>query len=207
MEGTLGEIRMFTGNFEPLYWMFCRGQILSIANYSALYAIVGNIYGGDGQTTFQLPNLSSRIAIGAGQGSGLTGYQLGEMVGTEGVTLLVNEMPLHNHAPAVQPGSGGASASITLYGVNDNTSGATSLSGNYMGKDTDAGTSTYVNGNSKEFTKVAMNNGAIQVNNLHAPLPNITLQANGNSQPHSNIQPVLAVNFIICIEGVFPSRN
>jgi microcystin-dependent protein len=105
-EPFLGEIKMFGGNFAPRGWALCNGQILSIAQNTALFSLLGTTYGGNGQTTFALPNLQSRIPIAPGQGPGLTNYDLGEEIGTESVTLLSTEMPQHSHVPQAQSGPG-----------------------------------------------------------------------------------------------------
>lgn len=96
-DGFIGEIRMFAGNFAPKNWAFCQGQILSIAQNTALFSILGTTYGGNGTTTFALPDLSGRVPVGVGQGPGLTLRQLGEINGTETVTLTTAQMPMHNH--------------------------------------------------------------------------------------------------------------
>jgi microcystin-dependent protein len=97
MEGTIGAIIMFAGSFNPKNWAFCQGQIISIASNTALFSILGTNYGGNGTTTFGLPDLRGRVAIGAGQGPGLSNYVIGEMAGQESVTLLTSEMPAHTH--------------------------------------------------------------------------------------------------------------
>jgi len=97
-EPFLGEIRMFAGNFAPRGWAFCNGQVLSIAQNTALFSLLGTTYGGNGQTTFALPNLQGRLPMHWGTGAGLTPRTLGEMSGTESVTLLSTQMPAHNHA-------------------------------------------------------------------------------------------------------------
>src|SRR5689334_10120851 len=97
-EPFLGEIRMFGGNFAPRGWAFCNGQILSIAQNTALFSLLGTTYGGNGQTTFALPNLQCRLPMHFGNGPGLTPRSLGEMGGTETVTILTNQMPMHNHS-------------------------------------------------------------------------------------------------------------
>ena len=94
----LGEIRMFGGNFAPTGWALCNGQLLSIAQNTALFSLLGTIYGGDGVTTFALPDLRGRVPLNQGQGPGLSAYTPGEQTGAESVTLLVNQMPIHNHA-------------------------------------------------------------------------------------------------------------
>jgi microcystin-dependent protein len=96
-EPFLGEIRMFGFNFAPQGWAMCNGQTLSISSNAALFALLGTTYGGNGTTTFQLPNLQSRVAIHMGQGTGLSPYVEGQLGGVENVTLTTNQMPLHTH--------------------------------------------------------------------------------------------------------------
>jgi microcystin-dependent protein len=98
MDPFLGEIRMFGGNFAPIGWALCEGQLLGIAQYSALFSILGTTFGGNGTTNFALPDLRGRAPIGQGIGPGLTPFTLGQAGGTESVTLLVNQMPAHTHA-------------------------------------------------------------------------------------------------------------
>lgn len=94
----VGEIRLFAGNFGPAGWMLCQGQLVSIAEYETLFTLIGTTYGGDGQETFALPNLQSRIPIHFGQGPGISqNYQLGEIGGVETVTLTAQQMPVHTH--------------------------------------------------------------------------------------------------------------
>jgi len=99
-EAYTGEIRIFGGNFAPQNWAFCNGQLLSIASNSALFAILGTVYGGDGKTTFALPNLNGRAAIHQGTGAGLTTRNIGANGGSATVTLLTTEMPSHHHLAA-----------------------------------------------------------------------------------------------------------
>lgn len=108
-EPFVGEIRMFAGNFAPRGWAFCDGQLLAISQNDALFSLLGTIYGGDGQTTFALPDLRSRIPVHAGTGPGLTQRRLGDKGGIEETTLTVNQMPSHTHAANAQstPGDGG----------------------------------------------------------------------------------------------------
>ncbi len=102
----LGEIRLFGGYFAPLNWHFCDGSLLSIANYDTLYSLLGTTYGGDGQNTFGLPDLRGRFPIGQGQGTGLSPHVIGEMAGTEQVTLLQTQMPAHSHSLVAQAATG-----------------------------------------------------------------------------------------------------
>lgn len=100
-EAFIGEIRMFGGNFPPLGWAFCDGQLLSIAENTALFALIGTTYGGDGQTTFALPDLRGRIPLHQGNG-----YAMGQVGGSETVTLILNQTPAHSHVPTAQSGTG-----------------------------------------------------------------------------------------------------
>jgi microcystin-dependent protein len=118
-EPYVGEIRMFGGNFAPAGWMFCAGQLLPISEYETLFQLIGTTYGGDGQTTFALPNLQSRIPVHMGQGPGLLNYSLAEQGGVEEVTLTQNQMPAHTHPP-----------------VASNAGGSDSPAGNYWGNST-----------------------------------------------------------------------
>jgi microcystin-dependent protein len=122
----IGEIRMFAGSFAPAGWMFCDGQVLPISENDTLFNLIGTTYGGDGQETFALPNLQSRVPIHAGQGPGLSqNYQLAEQGGVESVTLSTQQIPIHNHAmlgsdntaTAPQPANNliGKSTSINLF--------------------------------------------------------------------------------------------
>ena len=124
-EPYIGEIRMFAGNFAPNGWMFCEGQTLPIAENDALFTLIGTTYGGDGQETFNLPNLASRVPIHMGTGPDGTTYQLAEMAGTEQETLTVQQIPNHTHPLAASTSAGAtnspankviaASPSVTIF--------------------------------------------------------------------------------------------
>ena len=109
-EPYIGEIRMFAGNFPPNGWMFCEGQQMPISENDALFTLIGTTYGGDGQETFNLPNLASRVPIHMGTGPDGTTYQIGEMAGTEQETLTVQQIPIHSHALLASTGPGGLNA-------------------------------------------------------------------------------------------------
>ena len=122
----IGEIRMVGFNFAPVGWAFCNGAILAISQNDALFALIGTTYGGDGQTTFALPNLCSRVPTHMGQGAGLSNRMLGEMGGTEMVTLTTQQIPAHNHGALAQPASANqlgaagndwATSTLNLYGT------------------------------------------------------------------------------------------
>jgi microcystin-dependent protein len=178
MDPLLGTISMFAGNFAPRGWALCNGQLLSISTNQALFSILGTTYGGDGIRTFGLPDLRGRAPIHQGQGPGLTSRTLGELGGEEHVTLMISQMPVHNHA---------LNASTNTGNQPSPTNGVLALS-----TDPDAG------GNPINFTPGA-NVNTIMANNAISPV--------GQSMPHDNMQPYLAVTFIIALEGVFPSRN
>jgi microcystin-dependent protein len=169
----IGEIRIFAGNFAPVGWELCNGQIFSISQYDALYALIGTTYGGDGVTTFALPNLQGRVPLHFGTGPGLSSRVLGQNGGTEQVTLNTSQMPAHTHPPLAL-GSPGSSPSPS-----GNVWAGTSAGAIYTGGDPAPG--------------VSMNASAI--------LPV------GGSQAHDNIQPFQCVNFIIAVEGIFPTQG
>ena len=160
----VGEIRMFAGNFAPAGWMFCEGQLLPISENETLFQLIGTTYGGDGESTFALPDLRGRIPIHQGNG-----FILAETGGVEEVTLTVNQIPAHSHpllvsnniatVPSPQNNLLGKSPSVKLYGVGAPTSALSPL----------------------------------------------TVGSIGGSQPHTNFQPYLCVDFIISLFGIFPS--
>ena len=172
-------IIMFGGNFAPRGWALCNGQILSIAQNTALFSLLGTTFGGNGQTTFALPDLRGRTPVHTGQGPGLSSYSLGQVGGTESVTLLTNNLPAHTHS----------------LNVNDAAANGNTASSNYLATSNGsfAGDPITVNTFSNAAPNAAMGAQAIG--------------ATGNSVPINNIQPYLAVNYIIALEGIYPSRN
>jgi len=194
MEVFLGTVMGWAPNFAPRGWAFCNGQIMSIAQNSALFALLGTTYGGDGQSTFALPNLQSRVIVGAGQGPGLSPYALGQTAGSENVTLLSTEIPAHVHSGEVtnipvKVSSGNSDASAASAGASIATPGT------LAGRDFTA---------SLGFNSVAPD---VTLNAASAGPAQFTTGPAGGNQAHSNIQPYLTLNYIIAIEGIFPSRN
>ena len=173
-EPFLAMITMFGGNFAPRGWAFCDGQILPITSNEALFSLLGTTYGGDGRTTFGLPELRGRVPIydGSGTGPGLSSYSLGQGGGAETVTLIANNLPSHNHSFNVQ---GSADPGT------DATPGAGLLPA-------ETSEDNYASSN-----PVTMQAG--------------TTANNGSNQAFSIIQPFRTVNYIIALEGTFPSRN
>lgn len=181
MDEYLAMVKMFAGNFAPKYYMFCSGQVLSISQNTALFSLLGTTYGGDGQTTFCLPDLRGRAPIGPGQGPGLGNYNLGQKGGTESVTLIANQMPAHAHVFSASTNAG-----------TGNTPGGSSLLGAPPGIGTGP-TAQPVNIYTGDSGGTAMSPTSI------APA--------GGSQPHENMQPYSAINFVITVAGIFPSRD
>lgn len=187
IDSYMGVVAPFAGNFAPRGWMTCSGQLLSIAQYSALYSLLGTTYGGNGSSTFGLPNLNGRVAVGQGGQ-----YGLGEMAGAESATLLLNNLPLHQHGASTQ-------MSVALQEANapatSSLASETSTLGQSLG--------TY-----------GRDNVAVQI---YAPAPgsvqlpaqlqmSVQLVISGQSQPVSILQPVLALTQCICVEGYYPDR-
>ncbi|PTS81558.1 phage tail protein [Sphingomonas sp. HMWF008] len=178
----IGEIRPFGFNFAPRNWLFCRGQLLSIQSNTALFSIIGTYYGGNGTTNFALPNLQSRVTVGMGTGNGLSTYVIGEQTGEENHLLLSTEMPAHSHAPYTRVKAGTADGHRVP------------VAGDYL-------------------TRLNVTSTAFGLTWLTAPLTNATtlhpsaIGLAGGNQTHPNIQPVLAINYCICVAGTFPARN
>ena len=180
MDPFLAEITLFGGNFAPRGWAFCDGQLLPIASNSALFSLLGTTYGGDGRTTFALPDLRGRAPIGPRHGPGLSSYRLGQKGGVEYVILNQTQIPSHTHT-----------INHTLQVRADAGSGAT----------TDDPTNAFIaNDGNNQFNPVADAN--------MGPLAGTISAFNtGGNLSHENRQPFLALNYIIALQGVFPSRS
>ncbi len=211
MEGTIGEIRGFGGNFPPRAWAYCNGQLMSIAQNQALFSILGTTYGGDGRTTFALPDLRGRVPISEGTGPGLTPRKLGSRSGVETVILNDLQMPSHTHF-ATATGSGGTgsitgAASAKMSISSDSNDNGTDGSDGILGM---ADSSLYAPITAEN---AALNIGAIEVDTsgLGVNVSNlkvaVTNSNTGGSQPHGNMQPYLTIHWVICLQGTFPSRN
>jgi len=192
MEGTIGEIRMFAGTFAPRSWAFCQGQILSISQNTALFSILGVTYGGNGQTTFALPDLRGRSAVGAGQGPGLTFINPGQISGTETVTLLTSQMPAHTHTATAT-----VTGSVNPRCLDDEAQGD-SPGGGYPAAATSAGAI---------YTSSAQTPDAVMGASPISATASVTIGITGSSQPVPIRNPYTGINYIICLEGIFPSRN
>ncbi|RXK85967.1 phage tail protein [Filimonas effusa] len=201
MDGTVGEIRLFAGSFAPRSWAFCQAQTIQVRANTALYSIIGIMYGGDGTTTFKLPDFAGRVAVGVGQENGLSLYAPGQQGGTIAVTLAASDIPVHTHLATPTLASQG-SGTATLNAVNGAT--LSTPGGNYIG--TDSNTNFF--SNVTPAAPAPMASASLEVSNVVAPqITSVTLSAIGGNTPHNNLQPYLVMNFIICMFGVYPSRN
>jgi microcystin-dependent protein len=174
----LGEIRIFAGSFAPKGWAFCQGQILPISQNTALFSLLGTTYGGDGRSTFALPNLQGRMIIGPGQGPGLTLYDLGETGGEATITLTVAEIAAHYHTFTFP-----VTALVCMAAT-----GTLDTPANGYPANTPGGYS-----NSANTSMKSVSNG-------------VTIQSSGGSSPHNNMQPYVVLNYIIATQGIFPAR-
>jgi len=191
----VGEIRMYGFSFPPRGFATCSGQIIGISQNAALFSLLGTNFGGNGQTTFQLPNLASRLAIGQGQSPGLSNYVIGEFGGTESVLLTSLQMPIHTHSLT------GSVSVATAVGTVSTVANQPKPGGNLLAKASDAATSSIVNTYSNATTDSTLGGVTSTVTNT---LANSTA---GSGQPFSILQPFLTVNYSIATAGVFPSRN
>lgn len=189
----LGSISGWGPNFAPRGWAFCQGQTMAISQNTALFSLLGTVYGGNGQTTFMLPNLGGRVPIGAGQSPGTSNYILGEQGGSESTTLTINNMPSHTHATT-------ATVSATLPLSTAAATTATPAAGEVL-----ASANGSFGRDPVDVKIYAPAPGTVQVP-LNASA-NVTVQPAGGSQPFSLLQPFTAINYIICMEGIFPARN
>ncbi|GAA4772774.1 MULTISPECIES: phage tail protein [Flavobacterium] len=180
-EPFIGEIKIFGFNFAPVSYALCQGQIVSIAQNTALFSLLGTMYGGNGQTTFALPDLRGRMPIGQGQGPGLPFYNMGEVAGTTNVTLLSTNMPIHNHAAT------GINVRIPVTSASEDSSATNNYIGNAVNDTFGSAPST--------------------TNSLGAPVVSGSTALAGGSQPFSILNPYLAINYSIATQGIFPSRN
>lgn len=202
MDPFLGEIRMVGFGFAPMGWALCNGQLLSIAQNSALFSLLGTTFGGNGTTTFGLPDLQGRVPLHAGAGAELPVYNWGQRGGANNLVLTQQQMPSHSH-PATFIGTAPTSASVTVQG-SSTAGGTTAPTGNYIGGAPKQSTSgIYVaNPNSSTLGNIA----GVSLT-LPAPAGTVTTAAAGSGFPVSIEPPYLAVYFIIALQGLYPSRS
>jgi len=173
----VGSIYIFAGNFSISGFQFCQGQQLSIAQNDVLFNLIGTTYGGDGVNTFSLPDLRGRVAINQGTGPGLSPYAIGQLSGTENVTINTNQMPAHTHLVNASSAAGTVSVPVA--------------SNSYLA-------APYTGTTAEKFYNTAAPN---------ATMGNAVIGNAGSSIPFSIIQPVLAMSYIISMYGIYPSQN
>ncbi|SFL21253.1 Microcystin-dependent protein [Paenibacillus sp. 1_12] len=174
----IGEIRIFSGNYAPYGWALCNGQLMPIAQNAALFSILGTQYGGNGSNDFALPNLNGAAPMHGGSGAGLTTRHIGEKVGAESVTLTAAEMPSHTHA----------AQAYEIPGT------STHPSNNYWAEAPAQG-------------RPHPQQAPIYSTNANVTMHPSSLSTTGGNQPHNNMQPFIALNFIICLNGIYPARG
>ena len=189
---------IFAGNFNPNGWLLCNGQLLAISQNTALFSLIGTYYGGNGQTTFAIPDLRGRMLVGMGQGPGLDQVYLGEQSGTNSETLLTSNLPIHTHTATVAAGTG--TTALTLYAVSE-TGNRAAPSGNNLAASRSIAVADY----NSTGTTVALNAGS--VSNISFGAPKVTIASAGSSTPIDIRQPYLGITHVICTQGVFPQRN
>lgn len=178
----IGEIRIFAGNYAPAGWALCTGQLLAISEYEALYALIGTTYGGDGESNFALPDFRGRVPIHRGRAASGSFYALGQTGGVEQVQLTSSQMPGHTHQLA-------ASSAAPLPATT-----AIDISA--------AGGSTYVPASPLSKPRLYADAGA----GATVPMAAAAIGVSGGSQPHNNMAPFMAINYIISLFGIFPSN-
>lgn len=206
-EGFLGEVKMFAGNFAPRGWALCRGQLLPISQNQALFAVIGTIYGGDGRTTFALPDLRGRTAVAPGRHPGsLYDWRIGQRAGTEETTLNLLNLPEHTHTATVTGLTATANADISIPASTE------------TGNTTEPGTGVVlslgeVNKNQNEVNSYSTETADTTLKPFNTPVNvtltggNVQVNPTGSNKSFNNIQPVQVINYIICIQGTFPSRS
>lgn len=208
-----GQIQGFGFNFAPRNWSFCAGQLVAISQQTALFSLINTFYGGDGRTNFGYPNLTSRSAIGfnMGNGFGVTPYELGTMAGVEDVTLSLSQMPLHSHTADFTPASGGGAVSTTVKATTEDGESATPSAGSYLATTVPgpAGpdqpekiyrTTTPTAGSLVDLGGVSSSGGG-------SAGGTVTVHNAGGGAEIENRAPFTAINFSMCIEGLYPQRN
>jgi len=192
-EPFIGEISIFAGNYAPVNWQFCDGTLLSIAEYQALFSVIGTSFGGDGQTTFAVPDLRGRAAMGTGTGPGLTPRTIGESQGAESVTLLTANLPAHTHNTNVELIAG-------VGAITDAGSVSSPANGAVLASGYDVQVKTAINNYTSTTGATVTLGGATAT-------AQATFATAGLGGPHNNMMPFTAINYIIALDGIYPSRS
>jgi microcystin-dependent protein len=176
----IGEIRLFAGSYAPVGWALCDGSLLSVAENPDLFSLIGSNYGGDGVNAFAVPDLRGRVPVSQGQAPGMSKYLLGQAGGVEQVTLDVSQIPPHQHA------------------IN-----ATTAAGSVLAADSTVMLATPVEAGATPTLYVAPGTSAVNL----APMAPTSIGMTGGNQPHSNMMPTQAINYIIATDGIAPPRK
>lgn len=208
-EPFMAEIRSFAFSFPPRNWTHCYGQLASISEYSAIYALVGTIYGGDGRTTFGVPDLRGRMPMGMGLGPGLTARTIGTMWGREYTALTTRQLASHDHEATFTP-SGGSPTNVetTIEVSTTQASDQTAKAGDYLAAGTASGrpeAAIYVDQSEKGNT-VSLG-GVTSTATGGGSSGTVTVHQNGSGQPFQIMNPFLTINYCMALAGLFPPRN
>jgi microcystin-dependent protein len=182
----MASIDFWGANFAPRSWSFCEGQLLSIAQYSALFSLLGTTFGGDGRTTFGLPDLRGRVAVGVGSGPGLTPVYAGQAGGSEQVALSQGQLASHSH------------------GVQEDLTGSLKASNRDATSNTPGSNVVLAKSSTNYLVDSGQKNTEVAGPGIGG---SITVQATGDGSPHENRQPYLGLRAIICLNGIYPPRN
>jgi microcystin-dependent protein len=177
-EPFLGQIMLVPYNFAPYGWAYCSGQLLPIAQNTALFSLLGTFYGGNGTSTFALPNLQGCVIVGQGQGPGLSPYEVGQTGGSTSVTLLENQLPSHNHNIPASATAGHDSVPGLAYALGSGGRGSPPI---------------YANLTTQEASPTTMSAAECG--------------STGGSEPHNNLMPYQVLSYVIALQGIFPSRS
>lgn len=191
MEYYLGSIQIFGFNFAPVGWQMCGGQLLPISQYSALFSLLGTSYGGDGRTTFALPDLRGRMPLGFGNGPGLPPYAIGEMGGTTQVTLTAANMASHSHPANV-------TARVQVAGQGTDQTTTPSAQNSFLGQSPTGG------GPAASIWSTELGSSPVDMGGVNAT---VQIGNAGGNMPFQIMNPFLALNFCIAMQGIFPSRS
>lgn len=193
VEPFIGQVQPFAGTYPPRGWALCNGALLAVNSNQALFSLIGAMYGGDGRTTFGLPDLRGRVVVGAGNGPGLTPRNPGQTGGVASVALAQSQIPAHSHPTQT-------TASFTVSAATSKGSHQVPVAGDVLA----GGYNVQYDANLLWYLPDAqdfVNLGGVSAN------PQVTINPAGASVPHNNTQPCQGINFIIALQGIYPSRN
>lgn len=210
MEPFIGQIMTVGFNFAPQGWAKCDGQLLAISSNEALFSLLGTTYGGDGRTTFGLPDLRGRVPMHKGRGPGLRNYDLGQRDGRVNISLNLSQLPTHKHTATLTSSSTTPITATATLNVKDGLGDSNDAGNNYLATgQAKNGKNTYPVSNGYSTTSTStMNSEAVEVKIAGGSVAgSVSVENTGGSQPVSIMQPSLALNYIIALEGTFPPRD